>query len=247
MNLERIKAGDVFTTNEGGKVVVVCDKKQQALRVKHLDEFGHVAIVQSGNLRRGTVRNPYRPSASGIGYLGSGRHKALIDRKPSRAVTMWRNMLARCYGGHPKWASYVGTTVCTEWHNFQAFADWFDSQPQKDLDGYEIDKDLLSGKSKSYCPENCCLVPSAINMLLNNADAPSRKHDLPTGVVADGNKFRAQVSRAGRRIRFGPFDTPDEASAAYKAEKQAYAKHLAEIHRDAIAIEVYDALMKYEA
>jgi len=247
MKPERINIGDVFNTNEGGRVIVICDQKQQELKIKHLDDHGHVATVQAGNLRRGTVKNPYLPSVCGIGYLGVGDHKTFINGKQSSVLNMWRNMLRRCYAGDKKWSAYSDVTVCKEWHNFQSFASWFYDQPRKECIKYEIDKDLLNSGSKIYSPENCVLVPSAINMLLNDGGSSHKKSDLPVGVVKNGNKYIAQLSKGDHRWRAWGFATPDDAHMAYRHEKELYAKELASYYKGVITTEAYYALMSYRA
>src|SRR6476659_9867126 len=63
----------------------------------------------------------------------------------------WKSMLRRCYS--PRWLllhpSYLGASVCDEWHLFSNFSTWMS---EKDFAGMDLDKDLLAPGNKVYCP-----------------------------------------------------------------------------------------------
>lgn len=108
----------------------------------------------------------------GVGFIGIGPHKTT-----SRIGTAWRSMMRRCYSAnwHVRYPSYIGTTVCERWHNFQNFAEDFPKLENYDLwleGGYELDKDSRILGNKTYSPEACSLITKADNY----AEAITRMH-----------------------------------------------------------------------
>ena len=153
-------------------------------------------------------------------------------------------MLERCYSPklHAKEPTYIGCTVCPEWHYLSNFKRWFDNNY---VEGYHLDKDILVKGNKIYSPETCCFVPKEINFLLLNNK--SRRGDFPIGVHRKGDLFISQINKNGKRIQIGRFDTPEDAFLAYKKEKEQYVKQLAERYfkEGKIAEMVYLALLDY--
>ena len=144
--------------------------------------------------------------------------------------------------------TYQGCYVCSEWLVFSNFEKWFKENYK---DGYELDKDLLSGKeNKVYSPETCCFLPPRINkLLLTNK---GRRRNI-IGSCKKGDKwesFFSALNKDGKktRVHIGYFDSPQESFAAYKQEKEAYIKQLAQEYYDnnEITERVYKALMNYE-
>lgn len=162
----------------------------------------------------------------------------------------WCQMLKRCYSQAflSKNPTYVGCRVCEEWLYFSNFKKWFD---ENYIDGYCLDKDILSSKNnKAYSPDTCCFVPNEINVLLCKSD--SKRGKMPIGVyerkMVNGYKYVAYVNNTKKHFHLGTFDTPEEAFQAYKSAKEAYIKEMAtQYYKDGkITERVYDALMKYE-
>lgn len=89
----------------------------------------------------------------------------------------WTNMLRRCYSKsyQKSFPTYVGCTVCEEWLRFSTFKTWMQFQ---DWEGKELDKDLLSGKSKIYSPETCGFIGKDLNNFIIQR---STRNELPLG------------------------------------------------------------------
>lgn len=159
---------------------------------------------------------------------------------------IWHGILARTISedlkrNHP---SYANCLVCNEWLYISNFKQFFDKYYR---DGYQIDKDILSGKGpKIYSPNTCCFVPAEINNLLISAKAV--RGNFPIGVTKRCGRYEARISTINGRISLGRFDTPEEAFNAYKNGKELYIKDVAQEYYDANKIErrVYDALMNYK-
>lgn len=89
MKNKQIIFGDVFPTNEGGSVTVVEYRGAFEVVIKHDDSYEHIATVTARHLRSGGVRNPYRPSVYGIGFMGAGEHVSKVDGKHTSEYTAW--------------------------------------------------------------------------------------------------------------------------------------------------------------
>lgn len=159
---------------------------------------------------------------------------------------VWNNVLNRTVNEkfkikHP---TYVGCTLSSEWIKLSEFKKWFDKHY---VEGYQIDKDILSGRGpKIYGPQTCSFVPREINNLIITSKAARGKY--PIGVFFQKNKYVARLSTPKYILKLGRFNTPEDAFMAYKTAKEAYIKEIAQEYYNSGKIEkrIYDALMKYE-
>ena len=91
-------------------------------------------------------------------------------------------MIERCYDEkfQIRNPTYIGCTVCDEWHNFQNFAIWMSNQ---DHEGKQLDKDINSKSDKRYGPDTCLFV----SCQENNQKAHSKMYTFvsPLGVVTE--------------------------------------------------------------
>ena len=208
--------------------------------------------AQYGNFKAGTLKCPYEPRTQGVGYIGVGEYSSYDEHgEPTKAYGIWSGILQRCYGNaqrSKKYNTYEGCTVCTEWHNFQNFAKWYEEN-YYEVEGQQmcVDKDLLYQGNKVYSPLTCVIVPHIINTITLN-----RKNDrgnLPIGVCYDKkkNKYKAQCSDTKRRsIHVGYFDTIEEAFQSYKKFKEKIIKEVADEYKDVIPLKLYNALYEYK-
>lgn len=135
----------------------------------------------------------------------------------------WSSILERvlCTKYHAKQPTYVGTTICEEWRSFMAFREWYLGQEAElgDLSKLQIDKDILIPGNKHYAPDRCVFVPQSLNNLLTAHAA--RRGAYPMGVTFhnQSGRLQAKISEQGERRFLGLFDTPEEASLAYRKAK----------------------------
>ena len=159
--LDRI--GEKHITNEGYEVEIIEYFSYNNCTIKFTD--GHtVEKVSYGNIKRGFIKNKLHKSVYSIGYLGNGEYKCKTNGRITPHYQVWKDLIKRCYYKYyldinP---TYIGVTVCEEWHNFQNFAGWFEDNYKE---GFELDKDLLVKGNKIYSPETCCFVPQEINLI----------------------------------------------------------------------------------
>lgn len=161
----------------------------------------------------------------------------------------WKALLRRCYSEYAlkNKPNYQGVVVCNEWLSYKRFREWYADQVGFSLN-YQLDKDLLkhgSGDLKIYSPETCVLLPKEINSFMIGTEG--KMLELPIGVSFHNKngKYRAQISKSGKRFSLGYFETPEEAFYAYKESKENYAKVLALKYKDTIDDRAFKALMSY--
>lgn len=183
----------------------------------------------------------------GVGYNSKREHKTKTNGKNTTVYSTWVNMIKRCYDKKTQEIrpTYKGYSVDERWHDFQDFADWFYSHNYSQL-GYQLDKDILKTNNKVYGPDTCCFVPGEINnLLLDNAAARGM---LPQGVSWNKQveKYMVTIKIDGKKKYLGCFDCLKEASHTYKVTKEAYVKTKALKWQEFIAVDVFEALMKWQ-
>lgn len=264
--LARLKTGSIghpysgldlnkkYTSKSGWTLTI--SKYHDPRKVDIIWQDGSTDTVYPSEIKLGSARPLNKPSVAGIGFFGTGKYtpggyKSGIQ-VPKHIYAYWTRMIIRCYNPLEMMKNgsrhYVYVNVCKDWLNFQNFAEWALSQPNHDMD-YDLEKDLL-GDSLEYSPENCCFVPTKINAFLT--ENQTSVNGLPIGVnyikpgshgAKDGYIARCHVD--GVRKYLGYYDDPISAYAAYKAEKESYARSLAEEFKDTITQRAYDKLSNY--
>lgn len=175
-----------------------------------------------------------------VGVKGNGI--AAVNGKLTKAYTVWKEMLRRCYD--PEWLSrfptYTGCSVCSEWFSFPVFKKWFD---ENYVEGFQLDKDLLIAGNKIYGPDTCVFAPQSINKLFT--DSGKTRGEFPIGVSFHKlrMKFIASICIDGKLKWLGYFDNPEDAHYAYLIAKKANIIRMAEEWRGKIPSKLYDALL----
>ncbi len=181
----------------------------------------------------------------GVG-INDGKYPATINGKIRKEYDLWTSMLERCYSEnyHKKRPTYLGCTVSDSFKDYTYFFEWCQSQIGFNIEGYQLDKDLIYKGNREYNEDNCVFIPHELNMLLLKCN--SSRGDLPIGVCKHGVKFQAGCTINGVRKYIGLFDTPELAFQAYKLFKENYIKEQAEKYKTTIDQRAYLALMNYE-
>jgi len=177
----------------------------------------------------------------GMGYRGSDN----VDCR-CESYLRWHDMINRCYNEkfHERQPQYKGCTVCEEWLNYSNFKVWYDENKIKGM-SLDLDKDILFKGNLEYSPATVAFVPHVINTLFINGK--KNRGNYPVGVHWDKekNKYRAEMSFAGKMIRLGRFDTVESAFARYKEYKEDFIKDMAEQYKDVLPYKVYEAMMNW--
>ena len=135
---------------------------------------------------------------------------------------------------HP---AYSNCEICDEWRDLNVFNKWFEAHY---IDGFQIDKDLLSNGDKIYSPSTCVFLPQEINNTLSR-ERKTERH-LPAGVWKHGDMFMSTCNKK----YIGLFKTVEEARAAYLEEKKKRITELANKWKDKIEPRAYDALINLD-
>lgn len=153
--------GDVYSSNAYGDFVIVDYINAKNVIVRFVDT-GFVTTSESVNVLRGSVKDKMMPIVYDVGFVGEGRFSPSVNRKHTGAYVRWKGMLKRCYCEESLKVrpTYRGCTVCAEWHNFQNFAEWYESNH---VDGRHMDKDIKIDGNKIYSPSTCLFVTQKEN------------------------------------------------------------------------------------
>lgn len=238
--------GELFTNAQGSAYKVIEYRHAKDVLVRFIDEYQYETSVSAWACRSGKVRNPYTPSAYGVGFVGTGRFKLAEGKKLTTFGGYWLRMLERCYGARDKNVSYEGCHVVRSWHNFQNFAKWCSGR--KDfVDTWHLDKDIILQDNKEYGPVTCCFLPPDVNMFTTKRN--SLRGEYPIGVCLDkkSGKFLSQGSFKGFSKKYlGSYDSPEEAFEVYRKHKEEHGKFLAEKWKGEISEEAYYGLLNYK-
>lgn len=153
--------------------------------------------------------------------------------------SVWTGILARVYDENQRevYPTYREVSVCEEWLMFSNFRKWF---IENHIDGYAIDKDLLSQDNKIYSPETCVFVHTWLNNF--TMDVKSRRGIYKIGVNWNNNreKFISRCSnpRTKKREHLGYFDNEINAYNAWLSRKLEHALDL-KYEMDAIDLRIY--------
>jgi hypothetical protein len=151
----------------------------------------------------------------------------------TKSGSVWKKMRDRCKveGWQQKnQATYIGCHQSKDFLDFQLFTEWHVIQVGYGLENYNLDKDVLVQGNKLYCSEMCVVIPRQLNTFFCSAEAI--RGEYPQGVSRMCDKYMCRVRSNGVQVSKGLYNTPEEASAAYKVAKEAEAYRWYERLRD---------------
>lgn len=251
INERENRIGILGKTRFGTNMQIIDYINKADITVKILDDHEYVVKTDYKSFIHGNVRNPYDKSIFDIGYIGDGKYKPSINRNNTDEYNHWRKILSRCYDETQriKYPSYKNCLVCDEWHNFQNFVEWYQSNFYEIVnERMEIDKDILVKGNTIYSPKTCLLVPQKINNLFIKQS--SQRGDFPIGVVyrEQSGKYMAYCSDSfnNKQIYLGLYSTPEQAFFEYKKYKEKLIKKVADTYQGKISKRVYEAMYMYE-
>ena len=152
----------------------------------------------------------------------------------------WRNMLERwyCKKTQDKFPTYKGCTVCDEWHTFSNFKRWFQSNY---IDGWELDKDILSINNKVYSPQTCCFVPRELNSCLRRSVVNKEVGIYTTKL----GKYIATINVDGKRRYLGTFESFEDAKNNRDKVFIAKINQITDKYKDVMPSQVFEACRAY--
>ncbi len=156
-------------------------------------------------------------------------------------------MLERCYDDkyQERKPTYKECEVCTEWHDFQNFSEWYnDNYYEIPNESMALDKDILFKGNKIYSPETCVFVPQNINKLFTKRDNDRGKCPIGTYQLPDGNYGVYCNNGYGKSDYLGVYSTKEEAFRVYKQYKEKIIKEVIDLYEGIIPEPHYSKLKK---
>lgn len=240
------RVGQEALNNQGCMMTIIAYRNAKDIDVQ-FEDGTIVTNKEYKNFKNGEIKNLNYASVFNIGYLGEGEYSRMENKD---AYTSWQGMLRRCYDSQclSKNPTYIGCTVCEEWHNFQNFAEWY-YENYYEIEGQKmaLDKDILCKGNKIYSPDTCVFVPQDINSIFTKRDL--KRGCLPIGVSYHKkmNKYQSGCRNGSGHLTYlGYYDTPEEAFEVYKQYKEQVIKDMADEYKDLIPETLYDSMINYE-
>lgn len=160
-----------------------------------------------------------------------------------RAYTAWSGMFRRCYeeSYQSRNPTYYGCSVSEEWMRFSNFKQWWD---RNYVEGYSLDKDLLSPGNKIYSPSKCVYIPQKLNLF--TIDSSTVRGEWPIGVsfCKPKGKYQSSIKNGnGELICLGYTDDPIKAHKLWFDKKIEMAKSYKSLC-DSIHPSLFDGIVK---
>ena len=242
------RVGEKIIDNYGVEIEIIEYINCRNIKVRFNDEFKAIINTRYDCFLDKRIKNPYRKSFLGVGYIGVGKYSS----KNTKIMNCWNNMLKRCYKEDSKDITYDDCIVCEEWHNFQNFAEWYEEN-YYEVDGKPtfLDKDILYKGNKIYSPQTCVFVPRLINNLFTKRQNERGLYPIGVEPYKDTNKFISIISETHRyaktkRTHLGIRDTVEETFNLYKVYKEKLIKDVADEYKNDIPKNLYYALYNYK-
>lgn len=240
-----MKTGDILETKFHGLLQILEYKDSKNVVGKFLST-GYTVTGRADSFRKGYVRDRLAKTICGAGFLGMEDHSTHPEYV--NIYQRWRNMIVRCNQSQETAyrPSYLGCTICPEWHDLSKFFNWCITHPQWNSGKWELDKDILVKGNKVYSPTTCCFVPTEVNNLFVKRD--KLRGPFVIGVTRySKNKFIAQCQDGkGSLTTFPPRLTELESFMDYKIFKESVIKSTAETYKPCISNDVYQVMVRYE-
>ena len=214
----------------------------------HFINTGFETVARLGDIKNGSVKDPYLPSVYGVGVLGT-KYPSRVNGVLTKEYVLWCGMLRRCYSDAYKKRkpTYEGCEVSDKFKSYEYFYEWCNNQFGFNNKDWQLDKDLLIKGNKVYSESTCVFIHQEINKVLVKRGALRGEHLIGVSWDKRHKAFKAMVSRSKSGSEYlGLFNTEIEAFNAYKQAKENYIKELANKWRDRIDVRAYNALMKYQ-
>lgn len=244
------RTGEINYNSCGSKMKIIVYNKKNDIIVEFENGYKVKSIYK--DFKKGFIKNPYDKTVFGIGYVGEGKYGTCYNKGKPASYKIWINMMRRCYDKkhHKKSPTYIDVKCCSDWHNFQNFAQWYDEHYYEIVgQRMELDKDILHKGNKLYSPDNCIFVPHRINVLFVKNNAVRGQYSIgvtwnKTTCVYQSNCSTYDNNQL-KQIHLGNFNTEREAFESYKKFKECYIKKVANEYKELIPIRLYKAMYDY--
>lgn len=240
MKLNSNYVGLTFQTTNFGEVVVLeyTNNKDVLVEFKNTGTRVNVQLTQ---LKKGNIRDKEQPSVYNVGIVGDGIVKE--NGKLTNSYNIWRGMLSRCYNEvtQEKQPTYQGCQVSENFKRLDYFQKWCLNQKGFGLNGWTLDKDILSDGNLLYSEDTCCFVPQHVNNLFRKQPKLSSH---PQGIMVNKyGSYEVYVGCNNTNLYFGSFKNEKEAIDIYKAKKYDIVSKIVEGYRDQLDERVYNSII----
>lgn len=167
------------------------------------------------------------------------------NRVKCPAYRAWDSMITRVYSTkyHNIRPTYINVDICDEWLTFSNFRKWF---IEKHVDGYELDKDILSPFNyKIYSPTTCVYIPQWLNQFILTRQSKRGKYKIGVCWDKHKNKYLAVCGnpKTKKKKHCGRFDTELEAYESWLNNKLKIALEL-KPEMDEVDLRIYPNIIK---
>lgn len=150
-----------FETTTCGNAIAL-GKSDNKIVIKFLDTGSYILVDEI----KKTIKDKFKPSTDGIGYVGGIIPSTVTARK---LYQVWRDMIRRVYNPTKNHTTYSEVSVCKRWHNFMNFYNdcfslWGFQEYVDSSYSYQLDKDYYG--SNIYSPNTCIFISPQLNKSL---------------------------------------------------------------------------------
>lgn len=135
-------------------------------------------LCECGNIKNAVVADFLRGNPKSC---GCAPNKSKYKHRNKRLYQTWKDMLYRCNNKLNKYYGAKGVQVCSQWSDYDTFAEWSINNGYTDLK--QIDKDI-KGNGMLYSPESCTWVTAKQNQDEKNTRLGIVKRNNKTGRFA---------------------------------------------------------------
>lgn len=236
-------------------------------RKVHGDSYDYSKVVYCGNKipveiickKHGSFfQKPNNHLYFGCPKCGVERKKSLIRgvayndteySKSDKAFVCWLDMLRRCYPVSERekkiFSSYADCKLDKSWLMFSNFKKWYD---RNYMEGYALDKDLLSIGCKCYSPTTCCFIPKELNNLIQTEHRGMRNGNTKRFYNKTKGYYEPKLFHNKKTFFLGKAYSEEEAIGIYKKEKKKLINKTAKEYFDKgfISEKIYNSFLNYK-
>ena len=254
INKRESRIGETTKNKFGTEMEIIEYDDYRNIMVKFKDEYETIVKTRYDAFLDGRVYNPYDRRNYGVGYIGYDLRDSKGKSNP-KIFAMWSGMIRRCYSGENNtFPTYIGCSVCDEWHNYMNFKKWYDENLWEVEDDFMcLDKDIIIKGNKIYSPNTCIIVPNRINVLFIKSKKSRGKYPIGVSYHKSKSVFDSYyhiVENGKSRLKFiKSFKNPTDAFYAYKETKEKYIKKVADEYKNKypnFPKRLYNAMYSYE-
>jgi len=176
--MKKYLVGEIYKNSIGLEYIIIKYYKGNSKRLIKFLKTGYKTIIESKELEKGNIKDPFYPSIQNIGVVG----EKYFEHQYSKNIiyTRWTDIIDRCYNENCKnYKSYggKGVKICDKWLYYPNFYnDIINKSHYEDLinspSEWDIDKDelQLNKDNKIYSNDTVQIIHSYRNIQIRNQE-----------------------------------------------------------------------------